>query len=90
MRVPYSIRVAVFVLALLVLTFALKLTCPREVSGCLADYLTVPLFMPVAFVQKTFGTMAFGYEIVFLALYWTFVGFLIGLIFDLRSRQSQY
>ena len=92
MRIPYSIQGALFGPALIGISLILKLICPVPIgAGCVTDHLAVPMFLPLIFVYKIVGNnLVMYYEFWFIVLYWSFVGFLIGLIFDLRNHQSPY
>src|SRR3989338_5616349 len=92
MRIPYSIQGALFGPVLIGLSLILKLLCPAPVgAGCLTDYLAVPIFLPLIFVYKIVGGHLIMYhELWFVILYWSLVGLLIGLIFDLRNRRFPY
>lgn len=92
MRIPYSIQGALFGLAFIGLSLVLKVMCPVSPgAGCLTDHLAIPIFLPLLFVYNTIGGgIAVAYELWFMLLYWSLVGFLVGLIFDLRSLRSKY
>ena len=92
MRVPYSIQGALFGPVLIGLSLVLKVACPAPAgAGCLTDHLAVPIFLPLILAYETFSpNMAVVQELWFVLLYWSFVGFLVGLIFDLRTPQSPY
>lgn len=92
MHIPYSIQGALFGPALIGLTLILKILCPAPVgAGCFTDYLATPIFLPLIFVYKVVGEgLVMYHELWFVVLYWSFVGLLVGLIFDLRNRQSPY
>ena len=92
MHMPYSIQGALFGPVLIGLSLILKLLCPAPVgAGCLTDYLAVPIFFPLIFVYKIVGGHLIMYhELWFVVLYWSLVGLLIGLIFDLRNRRFPY
>ncbi|MDZ4206058.1 MAG: hypothetical protein U1C12_02495 [Patescibacteria group bacterium] len=92
MHIPYSIQGALFGPALIGLTLILKILCPAPVgAGCFTDYLATPIFLPLIFVYKVVGEgLVMYHELWFVVLYWSFVGLLVGLIFDLRTRQSPY
>jgi len=92
MRIPYSIQGALFGPALFGLTLVLKVVCPAPTgAGCFADSLAVPIFLPLIFVyQIVGGGLIMYHELWFVALYWSFVGLLVGLIFDLRTPRSPY
>jgi hypothetical protein len=88
MRVPYSIQGALFGPVLIVLTVILKVSCQPGNTHCFADYFSVPIFLPLILVYKTFGRDMISHELWFVVLYWSLVGFLAGLIFDLHTRPS--
>lgn len=92
MRIPYFIQGALFGPAFIGLSLALKVLCPAPAgAGCFTDHLAVPIFLPLSFVYGVFGgNLAPAHELWFLLLYWSFVGFLVGLIFDLRTPRSPY
>jgi hypothetical protein len=92
MRVPYAIQGALFGPILIGLSLVLKLVCPVAVGGgCLTDHLAVPIFLPLIFVYRTFGEgLVMAHELWFVLIYWSLVGLLVGLIFDLHTDQSQY
>lgn len=92
MRIPYAIQGAFFAPILIGLAIVLKIACPAPVgAGCFADYLAVPIFLPLILVYKIVGPgLILIHELWFVVLYWIAIGFLIGLIFDLRTHQSQY
>ena len=91
MRLPYSIQGAFFGPLLIGLSIALKAFCPTLAStGCFVDQFATPIFLPLIFVYKTLGgDLVLAHEIWFLAIYWSLVGFLVGLIFDLRGRRNE-
>ena len=90
MRIPYSIQGALFGPVLISLALILKLLCPVSTgSGCFADQLAVPIFLPLIFVYKIVGGDWIMYhELWFVFIYWSFIGLLIGLIFDLRVSKN--
>ena len=92
MRIPYSVQGALFGPALIGLTLILKLLCPASAgASCFADHLAVPLFLPLLLLHAIIGeSLVLVYELWFIVLYWSVIGLLIGLIFDLRNHQSQY
>ncbi|MDP3763445.1 MAG: hypothetical protein Q8Q92_02185 [bacterium] len=87
MRIPYSVLGALFGPLFIGLSLVLKILCPASVdASCFADQLAIPIFLPLIFVYKTFGTgLIMTHELWFVLLYWSFVGFLVGLISDLRE-----
>ena len=92
MQIPYFIQGLVFGPAFIGLTLILKVICPVSAgAGCFADYLAVPIFLPLIFVYKIVGDgLVISHELWFVVLYWSLIGLLLGLIFDLRTRRSQY
>jgi len=91
MRIPYSIQGALFGPVLIGLTLILKVACPTPAgSSCFADFLAVPIFFPLIVVYKMVGEGWIMYhELWFVFLYWSLVGLLIGLIFDLREQKME-
>lgn len=91
MRIPYFIKGAFFGPAFIALVMLLKAFCPDSAGdGCLANHFAVPIFLPLVFIYKFLGTSSLPYEFAFIIAYWAIVGALVGLIFDLYKRQSQY
>ena len=92
MHIPYSIQGALFGPAFIGLSLVLKVFCPAPAgAGCFADHLAVPIFLPLIFVYEIVDeSLVMYHELWFVILYWSFAGFLIGLIFDLRTRRSEY
>ena len=92
MRIPYFVQGALFGPALIGLSVVLKVLCPAPAgAGCFTDHLAVPIFLPLIFVYRTVGEgLVMVHELWFVVLYWSLVGLLVGLIFDLRTRQSPY
>ena len=90
MRIPYSIQGALFGPALIGLTLIFKIMCPASTgAGCFADHLAVPIFLPLILLYATTGEgLILVHELWFVILYWTFIGFLLGLIFDLRVHKN--
>ena len=90
MRIPYSIQGTLFGPAFIGLTLILKMICLAPVgTGCFADHLAIPIFLPLILVYVTFGEgLVLAHELWFVLLYWSFVGLLIGLIFDLRTGRK--
>jgi len=91
-HIPYFIQGVVFGPAFIGLTLILKMVCPLPSgAGCFADYLAVPIFLPLIFVYRTVGEgLVMVHELWFVVLYWSLVGLLSGLIVDLHTRQSPY
>lgn len=82
----YSIQGLFFFPALIILIFLLKLLCPTNADGtCFADFFAKPIFMPIIFINKIFGgySNALFQELGIIILYWAFIGFLIGFLFDI-------
>mgnify|MGYP001613034983 CR=1 FL=1 len=92
MRIPYSLQGAVFGPVFILIVAVLKMLCPTSVGAeCFADHLAAPIFLPLIFVYKIVGSgWVMIHELWFIVIYWSLVGFLIGLIFDLYTRRSQY
>lgn len=93
MKVPYSIQCALFAPALLMVLFALKVSCPVATGqGCFADVFMPAAFFPLAFVYQAFGELPSitSNEVWLMLAYWTVVGALVGVILDLYKAQSQY
>ena len=90
MRIPYFVQGALFGPALIGLSIVLKVLCPTSVgAGCFADSLAVPIFLPLIFVYKIVDdSLVMYHELWFVVLYWSLVGLLVGLIFDLRGRKE--
>ncbi len=92
MRIPYFIQGTLFGPAFIGLALILKVICPVSADvGCFADSLAVPIFLPLIFVYSVVDeNLVMIHELWFVLLYWSFVGLLIGFIFDLRNRQLDY
>ena len=94
MHIPYSIRGALFAPALIALTLVLKVFCPASIdigSVWFANHLAVPIFLPLILLYATVGKgLVLIHELWFVVLYWSFIGFLIGLILDLYMRRFRY
>lgn len=91
MRIPYFVQGALFGPALIGLSIILKVLCPTSAdAGCFADSLAVPIFLPLIFIYKIVDDgLVMYHELWFVVLYWSFVGLLVGLIFDLRERKME-
>ena len=91
MKIPYFIQGALFGPVLIGLALILKVLCPASAgSSCFADHLAVPIFLPLIFAYTNFGgNLIVIHEFWFVIAYWAIVGFLIGLIFDLRGRKME-
>lgn len=93
MKVPYSLQGALFAPAMIGLILALKVTCPVPTGGgCFADHFAVPMFLPSIFTYKVFPsvpTYIANYELLFIVLYWSLIGFLIGLCFDVLTKSGE-
>ena len=90
MRIPYFVQGALFGPAFIGLSIVLKVLCPTSVgAGCFADSLAVPIFLPLIFIYKIVDdSLVMYHELWFVVLYWSLVGLLVGLIFDLRGRKE--
>lgn len=92
MRIPYFLQGVLFGPVFIGLTLVLKIICPVPAgAGCFADHLAIPIFLPLIFIYKILeqGTIL-AHELLFLFVYWSLVGLLLGLILDLRRAPSQY
>jgi hypothetical protein len=92
MRVPYAIQGALFAPSLVLLMFILKITCPVETgNGCFADPFISSVFFPLPSVYRVFGHMEIitMHEPLFILLYWTVVGFLVGVAIDVHRSHKQ-
>lgn len=90
---PYAFQGVIFIPLLVGLIFVLKMFCPDSAGNmCFSDYFALPLFLPLVMVYRIFGleSEALGQELLFLILYWSLIGFLLGLILDLYTRPSPY
>lgn len=86
MRIPYSVKGALFAPALVALIFGLKIICPAPLgAGCFADHFVAPMFLPLVLIEKFFGPGSFilSYEMVIVLVYWALVGLLVGLCIDI-------
>jgi hypothetical protein len=86
MRIPYSLQGMFFAPVLIVLIFTLKAFCPGSAGdACFVDWFATPVFLPLVAIYKIFGQIpvANGQEFLFILLYWTLVGLLVGLLIDL-------
>ena len=93
MRLPYVVWGFLLAPTFAWLMFLWKAWCPTSPSGvCLADYFSIPIFLPLITVYKVFGpnAIASNHELLLILLYWSAVGFLVGLILDLYIRWSEY
>jgi hypothetical protein len=91
MKVPYWIQGALFSPACAVLIFALKVTCPAPHGvGCFADPFITPLFFPLPFFYKFLGNMPalMQHEPLFVLGYWSMVGLIAGLAFDIYKKET--
>ncbi|MBX4206499.1 hypothetical protein KW784_01810 [Candidatus Parcubacteria bacterium] len=81
MRFPYSLSGMILFPALVGVVFLFQI-----------KFLATPVFLPLIAVYKIFGSVpeASGKEFAFILLYWSFTGFLVGLILDLCTRPSPY
>lgn len=92
MRIPSSVQGLIFAPTLICLFFVLKAFCPSSAgSSCFADQFAVPIFLPLVAIYKLFGSTAVigGQEFLLIIVYWAFIGFLIGFIFDLLWRRKE-
>jgi hypothetical protein len=92
MRVPYAVQGFLFAPAFIGLVFFLQVTCPEPSGGgCFADLFTLPMFMPVVFIHYVWGGLAIltQYELMFVVLYWSLVGALFGLCFDIYKEDER-
>ncbi len=90
---PAAIKGLFFGPALVCLLFILKTFCPGSAGdACFSDQFSVVIFMPLIAVYDIFGgtDVIKGQEFLLIIAYWAVIGFLIGLILDLYTRQSQY
>ena len=75
----------------MLVVFFIKVTCPAPAGGgCFADTVATPIFMPVVFMHRMFDTTygSLWVELLFLVVYWSLVGMLIGFCFDLYRNKS--
>jgi hypothetical protein len=89
-RVPHFIQGALFGPALIGLILILKVACPTKAGAeCFADQLAVPIFLPLIFIYKIVDEGLIMYhELWFVVIYWSIIGLLIGLMFDLWGRRK--
>ncbi len=88
MSVPFSIRLAFFTVALLVLSFILKAFCPIE-EGCLTDPFVSFFLEPLFFLENSGRAfLDVQYEVLFLLCFWFLVGALLGSILDLAQPKK--
>jgi hypothetical protein len=91
---PYSIQGMLFAPVLISLILLLKAFCPASAGNmCFADWFATPVFLPLIAIYKIFGGVpgqGNAQELLFIVLYWTLTGFVLGLILDLCTRPSQY
>ncbi len=76
-----AIHGAIFVFALSILVFFLKVICPID-SGCLVDPFLLILFYPLSFLN-TLGIVnliPMSYEPFLILFFWTLSGFIVGWI----------
>ena len=91
-RIPSSVQGLLFAPVVICLFFILKAFCPESAGdSCFADQFAVPIFLPLVAVYKIFGDTSpiLGQEFLFIIIYWAFLGFLIGLIFDLLEHKRE-
>ncbi len=93
MKLPYSIQGMLFAPVLIALVFLLKAFCPASAGdACFADWFATPVFLPLIAIYKVFGKMpgaSNGQELLFIILYWTLTGFILGFILDLITRSKE-
>lgn len=92
MRLPYSIQGMMFAPALVGLVFILKAFCPASAgAACFADYFATPIFLPLVALYRIFGKVPDlnVQEVLFVFLYWAFIGFLVGLFIDLMKPKKE-
>lgn len=88
MRVPYWIQGALFAPACAVLLFVLRITCPGQGVECFAGPFVRPLFFPLPFFYSIFGHLRAlpAHEPLFILGYWTLIGLIAGLCFDIYKK----
>lgn len=93
MRIPSSIKGAIFAPVLICLFFVLKVFCPESAgNSCFADQFAVPIFLPLVAIYKIFGdsSIIHGQEFLVVMIYWAVIGFLVGLVVDLwKGEETQ-
>ncbi|MDB5253945.1 MAG: hypothetical protein JWL80_11 [Parcubacteria group bacterium] len=92
MRVPYAVQCALFAPSLVLLIFILKITCPVETgNGCFVDPFISSVFFPLPSVYRLFGQIGLvaTHEPLFILLYWTVVGFLVGVVIDVYKSRKE-
>jgi hypothetical protein len=75
--IPYWVQGGMFAVALVLLIFILKITCPLNI-GCFADPFLIPLFSPLLIIGGKLGSLS-AYEPFFVITFWAMIGALIGL-----------
>ncbi len=93
MRIPYALQGMVFAPVLIGLIFVLKAFCPDSAGEmCFADQFAVPIFLPLIALYKIFGSslVIAGSEFLFILVYWSLVGALLGFILDRYKHPSPY
>lgn len=93
MKLPYAIQGLFLAPALIAVEIILKGFCPASGSeSCTADYFASSIFLPLVFIYKVFGSsdIIANQEFLFIFLYWSLVGALLGFILDLYTRRFQY
>lgn len=81
-----------FAPALVGLMFLLKAFCSATAgSSCFADYFATPIFLPLVALYRAFGKVPAlnAQEVLFIFLYWAFMGFLLGLVADLLKPKKE-
>ena len=91
MRLPYAITGLFVGPVLIALGVLLKGFC-AEGSVCVVDPFASIIFLPLVFIYKLFGSSAIiaDQEFLFIFIYWSLVGAVLGFILDLYMRPSQY
>ena len=90
-RIPSCILGLFMAPGLICIFFLLKAICSAG-NSCVVDRFALPIFLPLAMVYKVFGSSKVigGQDFIFILLYWSLIGFLLGSILDLYTRRSQY
>lgn len=92
MRLSHSIKGLVLGPVFAALIIFLGLTCPAgRGQGCFADFFISILFLPLPFIYKVFSNhpdIVGRHEVVFLLIYWSLVGFFIGLLVDVHKKKT--
>ena len=87
----YSLQGLIMGPGIVALIVALKAFCGTE-GACFADRFAAPIFLPLTSLYKMSGgsPVIYEYDLLLTFGYWALLGFLLGLILDLYTRQSQY